>query len=289
MYDFKPSEYYLNYCKENGTELADLDLAAAIINEDLDPLDGEKPTLEERLAALRNIAAKTEDSELKALIFKVEETSKAAFDRLKKGGENSIYEVHAVLGVTDKEYLEKDLSSWEQFFFYDYKTAYNYMLTKVAAQGDLRSFDIERIKVFTGEEEPKTDSWEECADFNSRGSLLRIYGEEVVWDKFHKRSAVKDPFNKWDVVRHCAGGEFGIVLDHNGDWTRSVSVCFKFGDFLKSRVWGVNPMCLEKIDASSPPELRESAVGFIREQSEHTSNDKVRAALEKTIKELSKA
>lgn len=287
MYDFKPSDYYLNYCKENGIELADRDLAAAIANEDLDPLDGEKPTLEERLAALRNIASKTEDNKLKALISEAEETSKAAFDRLKKGGENSIYEVHAMLRVTDKEDLEEDLSSREQFFFYDYETSYNYMLTKVSVQRVLRSFDIERIKVFTGEEAPK-QVWNEHAYFNSQGELLYIYSEGVVWDKFRRHPAVKDPFNKWDVVKHCAGGEFGIVLDHNGDWTRSVSVCLKFGDFLELRVWDVNPMCLEKIDASSPPELRVMAVEFINEQLEHISNSEMRAALEKAVEELSK-
>lgn len=283
MCEFIPSEYYLNYCKGNGIELAGIDLAAAIINEDLDPLDGEKPTLEERLAALKNIAAKTEDSELKALISEAEETSRAAFERLKKGSENSIYEVRVVLGVSDEE----DLSSWERYFFYDYETAYNYMLTKVAAQGALSSFDIERITVFTGDEEPKS-VWNESAYFNSCGALLRINGDEVVLDKFYKRPAVKDPFNKWDVVMHCVGGEIGIVLDHNGDSTRSVCVCLKSGGILEARFLDVNPMCLEKIDASSPPELRERGVKFIREQSEHTSNGEMRAALEKAVEKLSK-
>ncbi len=190
MYEFIPSEYYLNYCKGNGIEIAGIDLAAAIINEDLDPLDGEKPTLEERLAALKNIAAKTEDSELKALISEAEETSRTA----------------VVLGVSDEE----DLSSWERYFFYDYEMAYNYILTKVAEQGDLRSFDIERITVFTGDEEPKS-VWNESAYFNSCGAILRINGDEV-----------------------------------------------------------------------------ERGVKFIREQSEHTSNGEMRAALEKAMEELSK-
>ena len=53
MFEFIPSKYYRKYCKENGIEITDRDLAAAILNEDLDPLDGET-TLLEKFSALKN-------------------------------------------------------------------------------------------------------------------------------------------------------------------------------------------------------------------------------------------
>lgn len=278
MYEFIPSTYYRKYCKKNGIDITDRDLAAAILNGDLDPLDKEEVLLEDKFSALKKIAAETADDELKVLISEVIENSETALKNLKNGGENCIYRV----GTTIILPTEEELYSHDFFYFYDYDTAFNYALYHTGDKGVLRSFDIERLRIFNGKESPKTRNWEEHAYFNSSGELLWIYGsKERAFDKLCAHHANVNPFNDLDIVMHCRGGELGIAVDSKDAPKGEISVLIEDGYIL-----AVSPMCLEKIDGNSEPTLREKAVKVIREHFNRFDEEKT-AALEEMITELS--
>ena len=227
---------------------------------------------------LKEIAAKTEDNELKALISEVIENSETALKNLKKGGENCIYELTAsILLQTEDEWYR-----YESFYFYDYDTAFNYAFSHTGEMGVLHSFDIEKLRIFNGKESPKTRSRGETACFNSSGELLRIYGgKEQAFNKLCALYAAANPFINLDIVMHCCGGELGIVKDSEGTFKGEISVLFEDGYIL-----AVSPMCLEKIDNHSEPVLRKRAVKVIREHSNRFDDEEC-AALEKTISDLS--
>lgn len=290
MFDFAPSQYYRNYCREHGIEITDRVLAAAIYSGRLGCLDSQTVTLEKRFEALKKIAAETVDGELKALISEVIEDGETAFDNLKKGGENSFYKLTAtILLPRDRippypripSYSE-DLYEYEFFYFHDYETAYNYALSRTKELGELCSFDIRRHRFFTGTESPKTSHWGESASFNSSGEVYRIYGDK---ERAHKElcafyTAV-NPFEELDIVIHCGSGEIGIVRDTDGDFEGEIYVLFEDGC-----VQNTSTMCLEKIDRDSEPALREKAAKVIREQLKRFKDER-RAALEKTASEFS--
>lgn len=289
MFDFTPSQYYRNYCREHGIEITDRALAAAIFSERLGCLERKTVTLEERFEALKKIAAETGDGELKALISEVIEDGEAAFDNLKKGGENSFYELTATILLPRDRIppyprlpsVSEDLYEYEIFYFYDYDTAYNYALSHTEELGTLDSFKIMRHRIFTGTESPKTSHWGESAYFNSSGELYLIYGgKERAHRELRAFYTAVDPFNELDIVIHCRSGELGIVRDSEGNHEGEILILFEDG-FTKS----VSPMCLEKIDRDSEPALRGKAAKVIREQLKRFKGER-RAALEKTASEL---
>lgn len=284
MHEFIPSEYYRNYCKENGIEITDRSLAAAILNGYLESMDNETPLFEEKFRALKKIAAETEDNELKALISEATENKETALENLKKGGENCIYKMDVTLRL-----IPEDMYSYEFLYFYDYKTAFNYALYHTKEIGALHSFSIERIRVFTGEEPPKTRGYEEHAYFNSLGNVLRIYGgKEHAFDVLCDYHIDANSLNDLDIVMQCYSGELGIVTDVRDDpqGRGEIFVLFDFAE--DGNLSLTNPMCLEKVESTSDPKLRERAVKVIRKQLIHF-NDEERALLEKTIAELSGA
>lgn len=278
MNEFIPSAYYRKYCKDNGIEITDRNLAAAILNGVFDPPSGEAALLEEKFSELKKISVKTEDNELKALISEVIENSETSLKNLKNGGKNCIYE----LSVSFIPPTEKEWYRYESFYFYDYDTAFNYALSHAGEMGVLRSFDIEKLRIFNGKESPKTRSWGETACFNSSGELLRIYGgKEQAFNKLCALYAAANPFVDLDIVMHCCGGELGIVEGSEDASKGEISVLFEEG-----YIMAVSPMCLEKIDGNSEPVLRERAVKIIREKLNCFDEEKA-AALEEMITELS--
>lgn len=278
MFEFIPSKYYRKYCKENGIEITDRNLAAAILKGVFDPPSGETALLEEKFSELKKISVKTEDNELKALISEVIENSETALKNLKNGWKNCIYELSvSFIPPTEKEWYRR-----ESFYFYDYDTAFNYALSHAGEMGVLHSFDIEKLRIFNGKESPKTRSWGETACFNSSGELLRIYGgKEQAFNKLCALYVAANPFIDLDIVMHCCGGEFGIVEGSEDASKGEISVLFEEG-----YIMAVSPMCFEKIDCNSEPVLRERSVKVIREHI-NRFDDEERAALEKTISDLS--
>lgn len=272
------SKYYRDFCKENGIKITDRNLAAAILDGDLEPINGDKMTFEKKCSLLKKLAAKTNDSELKALISEILEITENALNDLKNGGKNCIYRASASFLLPSP----KDEFCVETFYFCDYNTAYNYVLHNTGGIGVLESFDIERLRIFTGKETPKTQNWTERAFFNSSGELLRIYClKERAFNKLRTYHATVNPFNDLDIVTHCFGGEIGIVTDPKTDHAGTIPVLFEGGYVL-----AVNPMCLGKVSGTSEHELRVRAVKLIRDRSNRFSNEK-RVILKKTIEKLS--
>lgn len=199
-------------------------------------------------------------------------------ENLKSGRENCIYEMSVLFLLP----TEEELYRFKSFYFFDYDAAFGYVLSHTKEIGVLRSFDIKRLRVFTGDESSKTRNWVEHVYFNSSGELLRIYGgKEQAFDKLCACCAAVNPFNDLDIVMHFREGEIGVVESPEAAQRGKISVLFEWGSILE-----VNPMCLEKIDGNSEPILRERAVKVIREQLNLFGEEK-RATLEKTISELS--
>lgn len=206
MLDFIPSKYYRNFCEENGIVFSDRE-KATIFRSCPEVTFGNRMKPEAalyiRLRKLEEIAAATDDGELKAEIEDFKEYYRKKLELLKDNSNKSfIYLVYP--------------RGEQANFFSDYEKAFE------AGMSYGKPFSI--FKISLGDRVPKAEPNEHGVYFDSNGNLLQFEDvEEIEHDLNNKAIPLKNPFERGDIVMNCYTRQIGVVETSREQWEAKIS------------------------------------------------------------------
>lgn len=205
-YDFIPSEYYRKFCEKNGIEFTDREKAAIIRGCPAVTFGNQRKSeaaLYIRLKKLGDIAAKTDDGELKAEIEDLTAFYQNKLELLKDNSDNSC--VYLVV------------SGEHSYFYSSFEKAF-----EAGMSCDKSGFTIYKERL--ADRAAATDQYQFGVIFDSNGNLLQFNDiKEMERDLQNKAIPLKNPFERGDIVMDCYTRQIGVVETSREKWEAKIS------------------------------------------------------------------